>query len=140
MSHNSVLSPLGQAFASVLRLSGATLVSASVFLPGSSLLASTYDGQGVHLNSGESIQVNCVGGAESVAQLDQFGDTRYYSLHCPGGSGSASQPAPPVVENSGSKTTVHLAPGAAVHVVCYGGSANLDTAGNTRYYGLNCNQ
>jgi hypothetical protein len=126
--------------ARLMRIGGAAFVGASIFLPAQVLFASTYDGQGVHLNSGESVQIDCASGQESTAQLDQFGNTRYYSLRCIGGSNTSGSPAPTVVENSSSKTTVHLDRGGSVHIVCYGGSANLNTAGNTRYYALSCNQ
>lgn len=149
MSHKSVQSHLRtmislfkldqdhRSFARLVRIGSAAFVGASIVLPAQSF-ASTYDGQGVHLNSGESVQVNCASGTESTAQLDQFGNTHYYSLRCTGGS-SASSSTPAVVETSGSQTTVHLDRGSSVHLICYGGDANLTTAGNTRYYALNCN-
>lgn len=126
-------------FARLVRIGSAVFVGASIVLPAQSLLASTYDGQGVHLNSGESVQVNCASGTESTAQLNQFGNTHYYSLRCTGGSSGASSSTPAVVETSGSQTTVHLDHGSSVHLICYGGDANLTAAGNTRYYALNCN-
>lgn len=122
----------------LMRISSAAFVGAAILLPAQSLMASTYDGQGVHLEAGESVQVNCPGGTESASQLEQFGNTQYYSLRCVGNGSSANNPAPAVVEQSDSGTVVHLDSGGSVHVVCYGSSANLDTAGNTEYYGLNC--
>lgn len=139
MSHNSTQSHSQRViFRRFMRIGSAAFVGASIFLPAQSLLASTYDGQGVHLNAGETVQVSCPADSESATQLQQFGDTRYYSLRCVGGSSSANSPAPTVVEHTDSGTTVHLDLGGAAHVVCYGGSANLDTAGNTRYYNLSC--
>ncbi len=130
----------GNKFVTGLMRWSAVLVGASIFFPVSSF-ASTYDGQSVHVNSGESVQVDCASGNESTAQLEQFGNTRYYSLRCVDGSNNSAQaPAPPLVESSSSGTTIHLDRGSSVPVVCYGGSANLDTAGNTKYYGLNCSQ
>ena len=127
--------------ARLMRVGGAAVVGASIFLPAQALIASTYDGQSMHLESGEGVQVSCVAGEESTAQLEQFGNTRYYALRCAGGSSTpSSSSAPPLVEhNSSGKTTVHLDSGSSLHIICYGGSANLATAGNTRYYGLNCN-
>jgi len=126
----------------LMRVGGAAFVGASTFLPAQALIASTYDGQSMNLESGESVQVSCVAGEESTAQLEQFGNTRYYALRCSGGSNSnPGSSAPPIVEHQSSgKTTVHLDSGSSLHITCYGGSANLATAGNTRYYGLNCGQ
>lgn len=142
-NHAASIQCLGSNFMTCLtRIGGAAFVGASIFLPAQSLIASTYDGQGVHLNGGEAVQIDCASGAETTAQLDQFGNTRYYSLRCVGNGSTSTNtsPAPTVVEHTGSATTVHLDRGGSVHIVCYGGSANLDTAGNTRYYALNCNQ
>lgn len=120
----------------LMRIGSAACVGASIFLPAQSLLASTYDGQAVHLNAGETVKVNCPSGAESATQLEQFGNTQYYSLRCVGDSNS--NPAPGVVEHSDSGTTVHLDRGGSLHIVCYGGDANLNTVGNTRYFDLAC--
>lgn len=138
MSHNIQSHSQGAISRRFMHIGSAAFVGASIFLPAQSLLASTYDGQGVHLDAGENVQVDCPAESESATQLQQFGDTQYYSLRCVGGSSSATSPAPAVVEHSNSGTTVHLDLDGSVHVVCYGGSANLDTAGNTRYYNLAC--
>lgn len=144
MSYSSTRACLNR----IVRASGIAFVGASIFLPVQSMLASTFDGQNMQVNSGESVQINCASGDESVAQLDQVGNTRYYSLRCsnPNSSSANRSSAPttpaaaPTVEHSGSTTTLHLGSDSPVHITCYGGSANLDTAGNTRYSTFNCGQ
>jgi len=136
MFHNSTQSHSKKVISRFMQIGSAAFVGASIFLPTQFLLASTYDGQAVHLNGGEAVKVNCPSGAESATQLEQFGNTQYYSLRCVGDSNS--NPAPAVVEHSDSGTTVHLDRGGSLHIVCYGGDANLDTVGDTRYFDLAC--
>jgi hypothetical protein len=127
-----------------IRLGIATIIGATVFIPAHTLRASTYDGQSVHLDGGESVSVTCPRSEEeeTPAEFNQYGNTHYYFLRC--SSGDASTPSPsnasaPVVEHSNSgDTTVHMQHGHSLDIICYGGAANLETFGNTENYALNC--
>lgn len=120
--------------------SAALISSAFVIHPNPSIATPTYDGSTLTLEPGDSVQAGCVSGDESTAQLNQFGNTNYYSLECLG-SGQASQAGPAdahaLYEDNDQGSTLHVNFG-KVNIICGGGSANLATAGNTRYYSLEC--
>lgn len=119
--------------------SAALISSAFAIYPNASIATPTYDGSNLTLEPGDSVQADCVSGGESPAQLNQFGNTRYYSLECPGAATQAGpSDAHALYEDNDQGSKLHVNFG-KVNVVCAGGSANLSAAGNTRYYDLECN-
>ncbi|HEY9662252.1 MAG TPA: hypothetical protein V6C65_27670 [Allocoleopsis sp.] len=120
--------------------SAALIGSAFVVYPHASIATPTYDGSTLTMEGGDSVQVGCVSEevSGSATQLNQFGNTRYYSLEC---AGSATQAGPSdahaLYEDNDQGSKLHVNFG-KVNIVCAGGSANLSQAGNTRYYDLEC--